>query len=63
MQAALGRRPGQVLAVTGRPNTLSGWITGKRNFIITVIVIAGPVVKSLIAGKEIALGVALNHYV
>jgi hypothetical protein len=52
-----------VQAVTGRPNALSGWITGKLDFIIIVIIIAGPMVKSRNARKEMALGVALNQYV
>jgi hypothetical protein len=52
-----------VRAVTGRPNALSGRITGKLDFIMIVIVIAGPVVKSRNARKEMALGAALNQYV
>ncbi len=59
--AALGQRPGPVRAVTGRPNALSGRITGKLDFLISVIVIAGPVVKSRNARREMALGAALNH--
>ncbi len=61
-QAALGRRPGPVRAVTGRLNALSGRITGKLDFLIIVIVIAGPMVKSRSARKKMALGAALNHY-
>jgi hypothetical protein len=50
-----------VLAVTGRPTFLSGLITEKLNFLIIIIVIACPVVKSLNAQKEMVLGAALNH--
>jgi hypothetical protein len=50
-------------AGTGRPNALSGRITEKLDFIIIVIVIAGPVVKSRNARMEMALRAALNHYV
>jgi hypothetical protein len=52
-----------VRAVTGRPPVTSGQITEKLDFLIIVIVIAGPVVKSWNTRKEMALGAVLNHYV
>jgi hypothetical protein len=51
-----------MLAVMGMQNALSGLITEKLYFLIFVIVIAGPMVKSRKARKEMALRTALHYY-